>query len=86
MMKRPAALALVLATALTGCRSTTDGPRDLPAAAPEAAAPGSDPAGIAWNWPAPPPASIGMPAADDREVAFTSVSYTHLMLPTICSV
>lgn len=34
---------------------------------------------VAWQWKAPPPASVGMPAADDRDVAF-SYGHQHVVL------
>jgi outer membrane protein assembly factor BamB len=34
---------------------------------------------VTWLWPAPAPASTGMPAADEREVAFT-YGHEHLVL------
>jgi outer membrane protein assembly factor BamB len=46
--------------------------------APEA---GGDarPEGKGWVWTAPPPAWVGLPAADDREIAFT-YGHQHLVL------
>ncbi len=46
-----------------------------------APAPGGDarPEGQGWVWTAPPPAWNGMPAADDREIAFT-YGHQHLVL------
>lgn len=77
------ALILALATALmAACGSGQPPPGAAPAAGPTADVPGSagaTPEGVAWNWAAPPPASTGMPAADDREVAFTW-GHEHLVL------
>ena len=36
-------------------------------------------AGVSWQWTAPPPAYVGMPAADDTNVAFT-YGHQHLVL------
>lgn len=64
------ALILILATALVaGCDSGQSPPAAAPAADISSAA--DAPKGVAWNWAAPSPAGTGMPAADDREVAFT---------------
>ncbi len=78
-------LALLVAV---GCRSG-GGPGDEGAAAEGAAggevarpaAPGADarPEGEGWVWTAPPPAWIGMPTADDREIAFT-YGHQHLVV------
>ena len=78
-MKRALALLVALLTvALTGCRSGTgtgEGSAPPPAEVSGAGAPSVE--GVAWAWEAPPDASTGMPAADDREVAFT---YGHQYL------
>ena len=60
----------------TGGAPTPDGERA--ATAPE---PGADarPEGRGWVWTAPPPAWVGLPAADDREIAFT-YGHQHLVL------
>ena len=79
MTRVTAMLVALIATVPTGCRATPAGPPDLPAAAPEVDAPAPEPASIAWDWPAPARASTGMPAADDREVAFT-YGHGHLVL------
>ena len=81
MVRVSALLLALVATVLSGCRATTgDNP---PAAAPGISVPGggtdATDAAIAWDWPAPSPASTGMPAADDREVAFT-YGHGHLVL------
>nr|MDQ3643461.1 PQQ-binding-like beta-propeller repeat protein [Actinomycetota bacterium] len=87
-MTRPVSLARILCLlallAAAGCRSAGPG-----GGAPEPGAqggehngrPGADatPAGNGWAWTAPPPAWIGMPAADDREIAFT-YGHQHLVL------
>jgi len=80
-MTRITALLLALLTAvLTGCRATPTGPGPMPpAASPGATSSGQDSAPIAWDWPVPSPASTGMPAADEREVAFTW-GHEHLVL------
>lgn len=80
-MTLTALLLALLAAVLTGCRTTPPDDSAPPAAAPEAStpAPSTDPAPIAWDWPAPSPASAGMPTADDREVAFT-YGHEHLVL------
>jgi outer membrane protein assembly factor BamB len=71
-------LALLVAT---GCRSAGGG---APGAGPAgdggaAPPPASDarPVRSGWLWTAPPPAWVGMPAADDRAVAFT-YGHQHL--------
>ena len=88
-MTRPVSLARILCLlallVTTGCRSA--GPdREAPepgaqGAENNAGRPGSDatPAGNGWAWTAPPPAWIGMPAADDREITFT-YGHQHLVL------
>lgn len=73
-MTRAAPLLLALLSfLLTGCRTGTGGDQRDPAArsatAGTAGTSGTD--RLAWQWVAPVPASTGMPAADDREVAFT---------------
>lgn len=79
-MHRTTALLLTLLTCVfTGCRAG-DGGGPVPvttAAAPSTTPAGAGPPGVAWSWAAPSPASVGMPAADDREVAFT---YGHQYL------
>jgi outer membrane protein assembly factor BamB len=74
----PLALAIAL---LTGCDAGRGGNQPAPAAAPAdgGTAAGEAPKGVAWNWAAPSPASTGMPAADDRDVAFTW-GHQHLVL------
>ena len=78
-MRRAMAMLLALLTlVLTGCRSGSgggEGASPKPAEAAGTGAPSAD--GIAWAWEAPPNASTGMPAADDREVTFT---YGHQYL------
>jgi outer membrane protein assembly factor BamB len=74
-------VAVALATALlTGCATGGEG-RPPAAAAPaeSSASRVGAPKGVAWNWAAPSPASTGMPAADDRDVAFTW-GHEHLVL------
>jgi outer membrane protein assembly factor BamB len=73
-MIRPAALGLALVL-LVGCRTAADRPER--AASPPEAATRADADRVAWLWEAPAPASTGMPAADDREVA---VTYGHQYL------
>lgn len=76
------AIALV-ALLCAGCRSgsgagsgsATADPKKGPVAGAGSAAS----SGVAWHWDAPPPASVGMPAADDRTVAFTYGSQ-HLVV------
>jgi outer membrane protein assembly factor BamB len=80
-MIRTVTLASAIAL-LTGCGAGRGAP--APASAPAGAAAGvaagaSATPGVAWNWAAPPPASTGMPTADDREVAFTW-GHEHLVL------
>ena len=84
-MIRPLTLALAI-TVLTGCGGGSGAEHPPPAAAPAgpalaagAGAGAGAPKGVAWNWAAPSPASTGMPAADDREVAFTW-GHEHLVL------
>ncbi len=79
-------LVALLMASLSGCRSPG---RTAPVPATGAPAPPAAPttatadevraAGLAWNWEAPPPASTGMPAADDRDVAFT-YGHDHLVV------
>lgn len=86
-MTRSLTCSLALAAALlAGCG--TGGPARTPSPGPAAGGPASDrpvaapdaaPDGVAWNWAAPSPASTGMPAADDRNVAFTW-GHEHLVL------
>lgn len=66
-----------------GCRSGSEGgppaaPADVAAAAPSV---GTDarPVGKGWVWTAPPAAWVGLPAADDRDIAFT-YGRQHLVL------
>ena len=78
-MKRAVTVALAMAL-LSGCDVGSDANQPAPAAAPaDAGAAGPAPKGVAWNWVAPSPASTGMPAADDRDVAFTW-GHEHLVL------
>jgi outer membrane protein assembly factor BamB len=79
-MIRPITLAVAL-TLLTGCGAGSGASQPAPAAAPAEGrvAAGAAPKGVAWNWAAPSPASTGMPAADDRDVAFTW-GHEHLVL------
>ncbi|CAA9217461.1 MAG: hypothetical protein AVDCRST_MAG10-478 [uncultured Acidimicrobiales bacterium] len=78
-------LCLLALLAAAGCRSAGPGGGGPPPSAQggegNASRPGSDatPAGNGWAWTAPPPAWIGMPAADDREIAFT-YGHQHLVL------
>jgi outer membrane protein assembly factor BamB len=77
------AVILAVATAmLAGCSSGGDAGHPPPAEAPTtdvSAGASATARGVAWNWAAPSPASTGMPAADDREVAFTW-GHEHLVL------
>ncbi|MEA2901997.1 MAG: hypothetical protein QOH36_1884 [Actinomycetota bacterium] len=73
---------LALALALVGCGGGDgDGGSTPSAAGPTTLAPAGEGADRpiraeeAWRWPAPPPGSVGMPAADDDGVSFT---YGHL--------
>ena len=82
-MIRPLTLALAIAV-LAGCSGESGAGHPPPAPAPAPAGPTADgagaaPKGVAWNWAAPSPASTGMPAADDRGVAFTW-GHEHLVL------
>ncbi|MGI8808977.1 MAG: PQQ-binding-like beta-propeller repeat protein [Acidimicrobiales bacterium] len=80
MSRFTAVVLALLAGLLGGCRSTDSGGNAAPpVVAPEAPAPQAGAPGVAWDWPAPSPASVGMPAADDREVAFT-YGHEHLVL------
>lgn len=58
-------------------RPPTATPADPPSQDGAASTPGAD--RVAWQWKAPPPASVGMPAADDRDVAFT-YGHQHVVL------
>ena len=87
-MSRPVSLAPILcllALLAGGCRSAGPGgevpePR-AQGAERNAGRTGSDatPAGKGWAWTAPPPACMGLPGADDREIAFT-YGHQHLVL------
>lgn len=82
-MIRPLIFALAGAV-LAGCSGGSAAGHPPPVGAPAGPADvsgGADttPKGVAWNWAAPSPASTGMPAADDREVAFTW-GHEHLVL------
>ena len=71
-MTRPAAATLLalLVVVSAGCSSGDGGAPPRPeASAPPTTEPEDD--GVTWDWTAPAVASTGMPAADDREVAFT---------------
>jgi outer membrane protein assembly factor BamB len=75
-MTRASALVLgLLAFVVGGC----GGGGRQPASTPPEAAAGVRAEGLAWKWNAPPPASTGMPASDDREVAFT-YGHQHLVV------
>ena len=78
-MTRVAALALVLFTLLVAAcrRGGGDGAEGQAAPVPTTAR--ELPPGLAWEWTAPSGASTGMPAADDREVAFT-YGHQHLVV------
>lgn len=90
-MSRPVSLVRILCLlallAAAGCRAGGPGaPAPDPdpgamAAENQSGRPGTDavPAGNGWAWTAPPPAWIGMPAADDRDIAFT-YGRQHLVL------
>ena len=89
-MTRPGSLIRILCLlallAAAGCRSGTGvggspppaGRAEPPSAIPDG---GGDarPEGQGWVWTAPPPAWVGLPAADDREVAFT-YGHQHLVV------
>lgn len=86
-MTRPAHVVPILcALALlagVGCRSGgpgADGPAAGQAPPPaEGAGTDAERVGDGWVWTAPPPAWVGMPAADDRAIAFTH-GHQHLVL------
>ncbi|MGI8984259.1 MAG: PQQ-binding-like beta-propeller repeat protein [Acidimicrobiales bacterium] len=71
-------LALLLGV---GCRSGAGGGTSPAAPTPPGGEAGGDatPVNDGWVWTAPPPAWVGMPAADDRQVAF-SYGHQHLVL------
>ena len=75
MTRLTVALLAALAFLLTGCRS---GPEAAGTPAPPPTTAVEDD-GVAWDWVAPANASIGMPAADEREVTFT-YGHQHLVL------
>jgi outer membrane protein assembly factor BamB len=79
-MIRTVTVALAIAL-LTGCDAGSGANQPAPGAAPaDGPAPaGEAPKGVAWNWTAPGSAWTGMPAADDRDVAFTW-GHEHLVL------
>ena len=67
---------VLFTTAVAGCRSGGGGgeagghpPSGAPPTLP--AAPGAETDRVTWYWVAPAPASVGMPAADGPDVAFT---------------
>jgi outer membrane protein assembly factor BamB len=66
-MTRVTVIVFALLALFPGCTGGTERPRPQPSATPTSALP----EGVAWEWLAPPGASTGMPAADEREVAFT---------------
>jgi outer membrane protein assembly factor BamB len=74
---------LLLALLCAGCRSGPGmGSRPPAGAQGKASVSGGGNGGapgIAWHWEAPTPASVGMPAADDRDVAFT-YGHQHLVV------
>jgi outer membrane protein assembly factor BamB len=83
MTRFTAPLVALLALVMSGCHATgaaqsppvpASGVADPAPAARDAAG-----TGVAWDWPVPSPASTGMPAADDREVAFT-YGHDHLVV------
>jgi outer membrane protein assembly factor BamB len=68
-MNRVTLIALALLALLSpGCSRGTERSRPEPFATPSSS---TLPDGLEWEWLAPPGASTGMPAADDRDVAFT---------------
>lgn len=72
---RGVAAVVALALGATGCASAPPASRPAPTdpPVPAAARPGAPPGlRIAWRWQAPPPASVGMPAADSAGVAATA--------------
>ena len=76
-MTRGTALGLALLVTLgPGCGS---GGGDRPATSRPGASVTGVPQGLAWEWTAPSGASAGMPAADQREVAFT-YGHQHLVV------
>ena len=78
MTRFTASLLAVIALLFAGCRS---GSGDAPPA-PDVSAgptPEQEDDGVTWDWMAPTGASVGMPAADDREVVFT-YGHQHLVL------
>lgn len=83
-MVRITALSVALLTAFSaGCGLSHAG-RGAPAGTPQASSASSTGAGrkdveVAWDRPVPSPASTGMPAADDRDVAFT-YGHDHLLV------
>jgi outer membrane protein assembly factor BamB len=88
-LNRPVSLARILCVLAllvgVGCRSDAGagagGGASPPATEPPAPEPGRDASreNEGWVWTAPPPAWIGMPAADDRQIAFT-YGHQHLVL------
>ena len=75
MTRLTVALLAVLGFLLTGCRPGPEAGGTL--APPPTTDAGDD--GVTWDWIAPANASIGMPAADEREVVFT-YGHQHLVL------
>jgi outer membrane protein assembly factor BamB len=80
-MRRVPALLLALLAALPAACSNAGHPPAAPT--PESAPPpsggGTEDVGVAWDRPVPPPASTGMPAADDHDLAFTW-GHDHLVV------
>jgi outer membrane protein assembly factor BamB len=72
-------VALAVAVLCAGCRSGAGGSSSSAPRGP------GDPvgevagSGVTWHWEAPSPASVGMPAADEHEVAFT-YGHQHLVV------
>lgn len=90
MNRRPTTLVRILCVLAllpgAGCRSDTDTPgggtiQPGPLAGGEPSAPGGDARteGQGWIWTAPSPAWVGLPAADDKEIAFT-FGHQHLVV------
>lgn len=70
-LTRPVLAGFLLSTVgLSGCAGAGGGGERPAIPPPEAGAPGAE-----WRWEAPPGASVGMPAAEGDDVAFT---YGHL--------
>lgn len=72
--------AVAVALLCAGCRpGAAGGHRPAPGADTAGGAGGAGADRVAWQWRAPAPASLGMPAADGRDVAFT-YGHQHLVV------